>query len=232
MRRVAIIPARGGSKRIPKKNIRFFCGKPIIAYSIHAAKESGCFDYIMVSTDNEEVKDIALRYGAEVPFQRSSENANDTATISDVLTEVLLRLHTQGDEPEEVCCLFPTAPFVTAEKIREAIRILENDLAVDTVMPIVRYSYPPQRGVFIKDKRLVMCYPEHSRARSQDLKPIYHDAGQFLCFRTKAFLEKKDLMQTRIAPFIVSELEVQDIDDETDWILAEQKYTLIANSRK
>lgn len=225
--RIAIIPARGGSKRIPKKNIRLFCGKPIISYSISAARESGLFEQIIVSTDSEEIAGIARDFGAEVPFLRSRENSGDTATMSDVLTEVLRDLKDQGGEPEFACCLFPTAPFVTGDRLREAFELLENETDVDTVMPVVRFSYPPQRGMYIAEDRLRMCYPEHSRTRSQDLEPMYHDAGQFLCFRTSAFIESGDILKTRLAPLIISELEVQDIDDETDWILAEQKYRLL-----
>lgn len=227
MKRLAIIPARGGSKRIPKKNIRPFCGKPMISYSIEAALSSGCFEEVMVSTDSEEIEKIALDCGASVPFRRSGENAGDTATISDVLTEVLKAYFAQGQGAEEACCLFPTAPFVTADKLKKAFALLESSADIDTVMPVVKYSYPPQRGFVTHDEKLVMCYPEYRRTRSQDLEPVYHDAGQFFCFRTDVFLKTGDILTTRMAPFIVSELEVQDIDDETDWQLAEMKYRMM-----
>ena len=231
MKRLAVMPARGGSKRIPKKNIRDFCGKPIIAYSILAAKESGCFDTVMVSTDSVEIAEVAKQYGAEVPFQRSDENANDTATISDVLKEVLMDYESQGKRLEEVCCLFPTAPFVTAERIREAFSTLEKNPEADTVMPVVKFSYPPQRGLVIENGSLIMQHPEYGKIRSQDLEPLYHDAGQFLCFRVASFQESGDLMKTRLAPLVLSELEVQDIDDETDWKLAELKYRFLHGSK-
>lgn len=227
MKRLAIIPARGGSKRIPQKNIRPFCGKPMISYSIEAALNSGCFEEVMVSTDSEQIEEISRQYGASVPFRRSGENAGDTATISDVLKEVLTAYSGQGRSVEEACCLFPTAPFVTADKLRNAFALLESSTDIDTVMPVVRYSYPPQRGFITRDEKLVMCYPKYRRTRSQDLEPVYHDAGQFFCFRTDVFLKTGDILTTRMAPLIVSELEVQDIDDETDWRLAEIKYQMM-----
>lgn len=224
---LAIIPARGGSKRIPKKNIKSFEGKPIIAYSIEAARESRCFSEIMVSTDSEEIAEVARRYGAEVPFLRSDNTSGDYATMSDVLLEVLGKYGSEGRKFTEVCCLFPTAPFITPEKLRTAARILEREEDKETVLPVVRFSYPPQRGLYIKDGYLQMSQPEHSGTRSQDLKPMYHDAGQFLFFRTEGLFRTKDLMLTQLAPMVVSELEVQDIDDETDWALAEAKYRLM-----
>lgn len=230
MNNLVIIPARGGSKRIPKKNIRLFCGEPIISYSIRAALESGCFSEVMVSTDSEEIAAVAEKYGAAVPFFRSAESAGDLATTSDVIKEVLEQYRNNGKVFAEVCCLFPTAPFVTAEKLRIAAGILDNDSEVDTVLPVVRFSYPPQRGLIKNGKYLVMREPEHSRTRSQDLPPIYHDAGQFLYFRSEPFLLIGDLMRTKLAPLVISELEVQDIDDETDWVLAEQKYRLMKES--
>ncbi len=229
MKTLAIIPARGGSKRIAKKNIRVFCGEPIIAYSIRAARKSGCFDKIIVSTDSEEIADVAECYGAEVPFRRSDKNSDDKATISDVLTEVLEVYDSRNVGIGDVCCLFSTAPFVTAERLKEAMTMLKRNPEIDTVMPVVKFSYPPQRGLVIRRGMLAMCYPEHGKTRSQDLEPVYHDAGQFLCFRKKPFLETGDLMKTRLSPLVISELEVQDIDDENDWILAEQKYRLLNN---
>lgn len=231
MKRLALITARGGSKRIPRKNIREFCGKPILTYSIAAAKESGVFDTVMVSTDSEEIRELALRYGAAVPFARSEETAGDFATTSDVIVEVLEAYQAQGISFDAVCCIYPTAPFVTAEKLKASLALLESDADIDTVMPVVRFSYPPQRGLLIQDRFLAMREPEHARTRSQDLAPLYHDAGQFYWIRTSRFLQMRDLMQGKIAPFEVPAPEVQDIDTETDWLLAEQKYRLLMGDR-
>ena len=223
MRKIAIITARGGSKRIPRKNIREFCGKPILAYSIEAAKESKLFDTVMVSTDDEEIAEIARRYGAEVPFYRSENTAGDFATTNDVLLEVLAKYEKRGEHYELGCCIYPTAPFVTAEKLRDAAERLENSGA-DTLIPVVAFSYPPQRAMIVKEGRLVFEYPQYLDSRSQDLEPHYHDVGQFYLFYTEAFKRNKKLMTGDILPYVVSELEVQDIDNLTDWEIAEMKY--------
>lgn len=223
MRKIAIITARGGSKRIPRKNIREFCGKPILAYSIEAARESKLFDTVMVSTDDEEIAEIARRYGAEVPFYRSENTAGDFATTNDVLLEVLAEYEKRGEHYELGCCIYPTAPFVTAEKLRDAMRQLEGSGA-DTLIPVVAFSYPTQRAMIVKEGRLVFEYPQYLDSRSQDLEPHYHDVGQFYLFYTEAFKRNKKLMTGDILPYVVSELEVQDIDNLTDWEIAEMKF--------
>lgn len=223
MRSIAIITARGGSKRIPRKNIKEFCGKPILAYSIEAAVSAGIFDTVMVSTDDEEIAEIAKRYGAEVPFYRSEKTANDFATTNDVLHEVLEEYEKRGEAYDFACCIYPTAPFVTAEKLKDASKkLLESD--ADTLIPVVAFSYPPQRAMIMEKERLVFEYPEYLDSRSQDLTPHYHDVGQFYFFRTEAFRRNRKLMVGNILPLIVSELEVQDIDNLTDWEIAEIKY--------
>lgn len=223
MRKIAIITARGGSKRIPRKNIREFCGKPILAYSIEAARESELFDTVMVSTDDEEIADIAREYGAEVPFYRSEQTANDFATTNDVLLEVLEEYEKRGEHYDIGCCIYPTAPFVTAAKLREAMgQLVAGD--ADTLIPVVAFSYPPQRAMLVKEGRLVFEYPQYLDSRSQDLEPHYHDVGQFYLFRTGAFRRNRKLMVGDILPYVVSELEVQDIDNQTDWEIAEMKY--------
>lgn len=225
-KKIAIIPARGGSKRIPRKNIKEFCGKPILAYSVEAAVSSGIFDTVMVSTDDEEIAQIAGKYGAEVPFFRSEETANDYATIPDVIMEVLAEYEKRGQEFDMAVCIFPTAPFVTAEKIRDAVvKLSESD--AETVVPVVAFSYPPQRAMVMEEGRLKFEYPQYLDSRSQDLTPHYHDAGQFLAFRTERFKRNKRLLVGNILPLVVSELEVQDIDSEIDWAIAEMKYRLI-----
>lgn len=226
MRRIAVITARGGSKRIPRKNIKEFCGKPILAYSVEAALMSGMFDSVMVSTEDEEIAELARGCGAEVPFLRSRENANDYAATRDVLGEVLKEYADRGEQFDTLCCIYPTAPFVTAERLRDAVRLLEESGA-DSVLPVVKFSFPPQRCVVIKDGLLRFKWQEHAQARSQDLEPFYHDAGQFYCLNVKSFRVWNELVMEKTAPLILPETEVQDIDTEEDWRLAEIKYRLL-----
>lgn len=223
---IAIIPARGGSKRIPHKNIRPFCGKPILSYSIQAAIDSGLFDEIMVSTDDEHIAEIAQASGAAVPFLRSEKNADDHATTADVLLEVLRGYEDKGKSFSTLCCLYPTAPFVTGEKLRSAMALLSEQDA-DAVFPVVSFSYPPLRGLVIKNGWAEMKWPEYLNTRSQDLDSLYHDSGQFYLIRTQEFQKQKTLFCKKSAPILVSELEVQDIDSEVDWILAELKYKFL-----
>lgn len=225
MKNLAIITARGGSKRIPRKNIRNFLGKPIIAYSIEAALKSGVFDEVMVSTDDDEIKEISLKFGAKVPFKRSAETSNDTATTTDVIIEVLEEYKKRGVSFDYACCLYPTAPFVKAESLREGLDAMLRDGSVAAI-PVVKYSYPIQRAMEVGDSgRLQMVWPEYSRARSQDLKPRYHDAGQFYWFKTTAINKSMELLKMEASPIIIPETQVQDIDTEEDWILAELKYS-------
>lgn len=223
MKSIAIITARGGSKRIPKKNIKEFCGKPIIAYSIEAALGSGAFDEVMVSTDSEEIAAISRQYGASVPFMRSEITSNDYAPTADVLLEVLGEYRRLGREFEAFCCLYPTAPFVTAAKLAEAKRLFDSS-DCEALITVVRYSFPPQRAFVIRDGCLEYQYPENEKKRSQDLEPIYHDCGQFYICNAKAFSEKRSLLCGRTLPFIISEEEVQDIDNMSDWMIAENKF--------
>lgn len=226
MKRLAIITARGGSKRIPRKNIKEFCGKPILAYSIEAALQSGIFDKVMVSTEDEEIAEVAKRYGAKIPFFRSQEASDDYATTNDVILEVLEEYGKRGETYDLACCIYPTAPFVTSDKLQGAVRALEGSDA-DTLIPVVAFSYPPQRAMIVKEGRLVFRCPEYLDSRSQDLEPQYHDVGQFYVFRTDAFKRNRKLMVGNILPWIVPELEVQDIDNQTDWQIAEMKYRLM-----
>lgn len=223
MRKIAIITARGGSKRIPRKNIKEFCGKPILAYSIEAARTSGLFDTVMVSTDDREIAELARKYGAEVPFFRSERTAGDFATTNDVLLEVLEEYEKRGERYDLGCCIYPTAPFVTAAKLKDALGRLEGSGA-DTLIPVVAFSYPPQRAMVVREDRLVFEYPRYLDSRSQDLEPHYHDVGQFYLFYTEAFRRNGKLMVGNILPYVVSEMEVQDIDNQTDWEIAEIKY--------
>ena len=226
MRKIArrSITARGGSKRIPKKNIKNFCGKPILAYSIEAAINSGVFSEVMVSTDNKEIAEIAQYYGASVPFMRSATTSNDYSTTEDVLIEVLNCYKARGQQYELICCILPTAPFVTAGKLKSAVAILEDQSDIDSVIPVVRFSFPPQRGLIVNNGYLVYQYAEYAVMRSQDLRPIYHDCGQFYVCRETALRKYHDLITPKSTPFILSEEEVQDIDDHSDWRMAELKY--------
>lgn len=226
---IAIITARGGSKRIPRKNIREFCGKPILCYSIEAALLSGCFDTVMVSTDDEEIAAVARNAGAEIPFMRSAETANDYATTSDVLKEVIERYKGNGKTFQSACCIYPTAPFVTALKLQQAMEVLYSKNAM-SVMPVVQYSFPPQRSVLIKDGLISLREPECFNSRSQDLEPIYHDAGQFYVFDVAAFEETGMLIGPKTRALIISDLEVQDIDNFEDWKIAEMKYEFMCKS--
>lgn len=224
MSRIAIITARGGSKRIPKKNIKEFCGKPIIAYSIEAALLSGAFDEVMVSTDSEEIKDIAEKYGAKVPFLRSEATSNDYATTADVIEEVIYCYKGIGKVFDSFACIYPTAPFVTGTRLAEAVALLSE---ANAVLSVVKFSFPPQRAFVIRDGIVTFQYPEYERARSQDLEPIYHDCGQFYICKVKAFLEHHSLILPSTRPFILPEEEVQDIDTMSDWEIAEAKYKVL-----
>lgn len=226
MSALAIITARGGSKRIPKKNIKEFCGKPIIAYSIETALSSGFFDEVMVSTDSEEIAEVAKAYGAKVPFMRSDENSNDYASTNDVLLEVLEQYKNEGREFDYFCCIYPTAPLISQSRMKEAYEIVCRD-GVEAAVPVVKFSYPPQRAYIVKDGEAVFMQPKYEYARSQDLEPLYHDAGQFYFYKTKAFLTKESLLCKHTIPIVLDELEVQDIDTMEDWHLAELKYKML-----
>lgn len=222
MNNIAIITARGGSKRIPKKNIREFCGRPIIEYSIRAALESKLFDEVMVSTDSEEIAEISKQCGASVPFFRSAQNSNDYAITADVINEVIIEYEKLGKRFDTLCCIYPTAPFVTAKKLSDAYNEMKNSNA-DSAMTVVRYGFPPQRAVVIRNGRIEFQYPEYYKTRSQDLEPIYHDCGQFYFCNVEAFKKYKTMITPNCVPFVVSE-EVQDIDNISDWNIAEMKY--------
>lgn len=226
MKAVAIITARGGSKRIPGKNKKEFLGKPIICYSIEAALASGLFEEVMVSTDDGEIARIAKDAGASVPFMRSEATANDYATTDDVLLEVLEEYEKRGKTFDYMACIYPTAPFVTAEKLKEAMRILTEQEAAG-VMPVVSFSFPPQRGMAVRDGHLEYCYPENAMKRSQDLETMYHDCGQFYFYQVEKYRASKGDLEEGYVPMIMPETEVQDIDNLSDWKLAEIKYQMM-----
>lgn len=224
MKTLAIIPARGGSKRIPRKNIRTFMGRPIIAYPIRAALASGQFDEVMVSTDDEEVAGISTGLGATVPFLRSAAASGDSATTRDVMLEVLGEYSKRGKEFDRLCCIYPCAPLLTAEILRETCRrFVESD--ADLLMPVVRYSFPVQRALKIgADGLLEYREPSEANRRSQDLEPTFHDAGIFYWTKVRSYLAGE---VWRRAFYEFPEIRVQDIDSEEDWRLAEVKYRVL-----
>lgn len=226
MKRIAIITARKGSKRIPQKNIREFCGKPILAYPIEAAVRSGCFEEVMVSTDSEEIATIARKYGAKVPFFRSAKNSDDMATSSDAVAETLMRYEKAGHIFDVVMCLYPTAAFVTSKRLEQAIELFESSEA-DTLVPVVRFSFPPQRGFKMENGRLQLMYRDFQETRSQDLEPIFHDAGQYYLAKVPYFMKYRRFYSETPLAQEIPESEVQDIDTLEDWKIAEMKYCML-----
>lgn len=219
MKKLAIIPARGGSKRIPRKNCKDFLGKPIISYSIEAALKSNLFDEVMVSTDDDEIAAIARHYGASVPFMRSAETANDYATLSDVVDEVLAKYRQLNINYDNFCCILATAPFLKSEDLVDAYQLLQKS-NFKTIRPVTRFSYPIQRAFKLNDDgSVIWFFKEYENSRSQDLEEAYHDAGLFYWGYTDVGLNTSSR-----GAIVISELRCQDIDSEEDWTLAESKY--------
>lgn len=232
MSTVAIITARGGSKRIPRKNIKDFMGKPMIAYAIQSAIASQCFDEIMVSTDSQEIARIAKEYGAKVPFMRSEKTSNDYATTSEVLLEVLQQYNEKGKVFDNLCCIYPCVPFLTSDNLKEAFTIF-CQTGCDTLVPVVKYSFPIQRAFKInKGGFLEYREPENSQKRTQDLEPMFHDVGMFYFTKTEHFLASGLLVDGKISYIEMPETHVQDIDTQSDWELAEMKYRIIKGKTK
>lgn len=223
---IAIIPARGGSKRIPRKNIKHFLGAPIITYSIKAALESRLFDVVMVSTDDAEIADVARAAGAEVPFMRSAENSNDQAGTTAVLLEVIAAYAKQGKQFDTGCCIYPCAPFVTTEALKNAFAKAEAE-KLDFVFPVVRYSTPIQRAFKLEAGIVKMFHPEYLTTRSQDLEPAYFDAGQFYLFNVNALQRERQMLTDKTSVIVIDEKYAQDIDNEADWKAAEIKYKMM-----
>ncbi len=225
MNSVCIITARGGSKRIPRKNVREFCGKPIIAYSIEAALKSDIFDEVMVSTDDEEIAKVAREHGAEVPFMRSAETSNDFAVTEDVVIEVLTDYKEKlGKDFDYVCCIYPTAPFITEYELVEAAGKLWDD-GVNAIVPVTDFDFPPQRAFKLDGDGFVeYAHPEFATTRSQDLEPLCHDCGRFYFAKVDALMEHRDFIMPGCAFVRIAPERVQDIDTEDDWRLAELKF--------
>ncbi len=226
MQNLAIIPARGGSKRIPKKNIKEFLGKPIIAYSIEAALKSNLFDEVMVSTDDQEIAEIAIKYGAKVPFIRSIENSDDNATIADVINAVIIFYENQNLYPSIVCCLFATAPFITETIIKEGYNKIFNQ-GYSSAFTIQKFDYPIFRALKkTKKGNLEMIWKEHLNTRSQDLPDAYHDAGQCYFAKVEPFRNEGTFFTKNSIGIEIANSKAVDIDTEEDWKFAEQLYKI------
>ena len=224
---IAVIPARGGSKRIPHKNIKPFCGKPMIAYSIEAVKDAGIFDRIIVSTDSKEIASIAKEFSAEVPFIRPCELADDHVGTDTVVFHALKRLMEDGEKIDYICCIYATAPFVKAEYIIKGYNILRDKNAT-TCFSVTTYPFPIFRSLKINNQnRLEMFWPEYREIRSQDLPEAYHDAGQFYWADVKNYLKEKQFYSKDAVPVILPRYLVQDIDTPEDWETAEKMYSVL-----
>ncbi|ACN16743.1 NeuA [Desulforapulum autotrophicum HRM2] len=229
---IAIIPARGGSKRIPDKNIKSFAGKPIIAYSIEAAKASGVFDKIIVSTDSERIADVAQKYGAEIPFMRPEEISDDHTPTAPVLLHALNKLSKKNIIPDYICCIYATAPFCTHEYIKEGFELISGK-KVSSVFSVTTFPFTIFRALKINQTgNLQMFYPEHELTRSNDLPEAYHDAGQFYWLECKTFLKQKELYTEDALPVILPRYRVQDIDTTEDWETAEHMYNALQMSKR
>jgi len=224
---LAIIPARGGSKRIPKKNIKKFLGKPIINYSIEAAIKSRIFNEIMVSTDDKKIAMVAIKAGAKVPFLRSKKNSNDKSIIAEVIKEVLINYkQNKKTNFKYACCIFSTAPLIKPKIIKKGLDILIKKKC-DTVISVTKYEFPIQRSLIIENGVLKFKWPRNYNKRSQDLLPHYHDAGQFIWVRCSSFLKNNQFFSKKTMPIILPNKYVQDIDTNEDWQSAEIKYKLL-----
>lgn len=225
--KLCIIPARGGSKRIPRKNIKIFNGKPMIGYSIEAALQSQCFDKIIVSTDDKEIADIAINMGAEVPFFRPDELANDQTATLPVIKHAIEWFQQREIAPKYVCCIYATAPFIEAEYLQQALQKLQQSKA-DYCFSATSYPFPIQRAFkMTKNNRVNMFNPEQFNTRSQDLEEAYHDAGQFYWGKTSAFLAEKMIFSESATPYLLPRYRVQDIDTAEDWDRAELMYKIL-----
>ena len=228
--KLCIIPARGGSKRIPHKNIKVFNGKPMIAYSIDAALKSKCFDKVIVSTDDKEIADMAIEYGAEVPFIRPEDLANDLAGTLPVIKHAIEWFDEYDTAPNEVCCLYATAPFVQVQSLQKAHKQLQ-DTKANYCFTVTSLPFPIQRAIKVsKENRIEMFQSEHLNTRSQDLEEAYHDAGQFYWGKASAFKAMEPLFSNNASPYFLPRHLVQDIDTPEDWIRAELMYQILVKT--
>ena len=228
MRTIAIIPARGGSKRIPKKNIKLFYDKPIISYSIKVALDSKLFDEVMVSTDDLEIANIAKEFGAKVPFIRSKKASDDFATTFDVVKEVIEKYEGNNQKFDTICCIYPCAPFITVNTLKLSFKIF-NENKFESVFPVIQYNTPIQRALKREGDQIKFLNKDFVLSRSQDLEKNYHDAGQFYWINSKMCTFKKNIITDNSGCIVISEFEAQDIDNEIDWKIAELKYEILQN---
>lgn len=226
MKNIAIITARGGSKRIPKKNIKDFMGKPMVAYAIEACIESGIFNEVMVSTDCPEIAEISKMLGAKVPFMRSAKTSDDFATTFDVVEEVINEYKKLGKEFDNICCVYPCVPFLKTETLKKAYEKLITSKN-DGLMPVCKYPVPIEWAMKIEDEILVPNDREAQNIRSQDLTPKYFDVGMFYFMKTNVMMNEKTVVLKKTSPYIMDETEIQDIDTEEDWQIAELKYKML-----
>lgn len=226
MKPIAIITARGGSKRIPRKNIKKFLGKPIIAYSICACVESKLFSRVIVSTDDSEIAKISKKYGAEIPFMRSKKNSDDFAGTEEVVMEVLAKLNRSNSGSDRYCVIYPTAPMLSKELLKSTFKefVQKNS---DALFTIAKFDYPVQRSLKLKNNLISFWMPKHEKSRSQDLHPHYHDAGQLYWIKASSFLQQKKLFMKKTAGHVISSEMVQDIDTPEDWKSAELKMKIL-----
>lgn len=228
---IAIIPARGGSKRIPRKNIKEFCGKPMIAWSIEAALQSGCFEQVVVTTDDAEIAEVARQCGAQVPFARPAELSDDHTGTTAVIAHAIDWFAARGQTPAQVCCLYATAPFVLADDLRRGLAVL-TEAGSDYAFSVTSYASPIQRAIRITPAgRVEMFNPEHFNTRSQDLEDAYHDAGQFYWGKASAWLENKMIFSPASVPVLLPRHRVQDIDTHEDWMRAEWLFRAINQTK-
>lgn len=224
---IAVIPARGGSKRIPRKNIKEFCGKPIIAYSIEAALQGGLFDRVIVSTDDQEISEVAKSYGAEIPFMRPPELSDDYAGTDEVFLHALEYYLSKGQSYEYACCIYATAPFIQSKFLQQGLELLKTG-AADSAFSVTSYPYPLQRSVRVNEEGFVeMFWPEYRMSRSQDLPEAWHDAGQFYWVRCDTYLQQRRIWGARTKAVVLPRRLVQDIDTIEDWDIAELMYSIL-----
>ncbi len=224
---LAIIPARGGSKRIPRKNIKLFNGKPIVSYSVAAAQEAKCFSDVIVSTEDEEIANVVRGFGGKVPFMRSATTADDYAGIADVLKEAVVAYEVwSGHVVDLIFCALATAPFVTADNIRKGYQQITKN-GTDAVLTVVRYDYPIQRAFRVEGQHVSMIWPENYIKRSQELEPSYHDAGQFYWIKKDKLFEHGKMFIPQTGFICINSMQAQDIDTEEDWMIAEEKYKML-----
>lgn len=226
---LCVIPARGGSKRIPKKNIKFFCGKPIIVWSIQLAMKCKFFDKIIVSTDDLEIANLAKSFGAEVPFLRPKKLSNDYTGTVPVISHAVKWQIKHHFKPNYVCCIYATAPFIKLSDLKNSLKILKNSDS-DYVLPVTSYGHPIQRSFKIKkNKKLKMFNRKYSNSRSQDLEKAFHDTGQFYWGSTNAWLKNKPIISGNSSCIIVPRQRAIDIDTFEDWQIAEKMFQIINN---